>query len=172
MKNWLTTALWPINYSCKAQARSVRNHLASTYRKQEMDALYKYAAVHSTHERLNQDCRNKFSQAWFSHLFCLFCRCASRFLVQGGQSIGACWVEWHKYLLKYLKLPEWRMNVLGLKKGLASSGRLQAWGLYLWDVTVVWHWFSGPTCLTQYSQSLFGIYGEVGSFFSRWLESG
>lgn len=66
------------------------------------------------------------AQAWFSHLFYIFCLCAPHFFVHGGQSVEIYWVELHKCFLKYLKLPEWRRNVLGMRKDLASSGCLQA----------------------------------------------
>lgn len=113
------------------------------------------------------------AQAWFSHLFCIFCFCAPHFLMRGGQSVATYWVELQKCFLKYLKLPEWRVSLgwgriwpplatsrprVGAQgmSGLSSPVfRFQAWG------------FS--------TLSLFSIYRTSptsSSFSSRWLESG
>lgn len=114
------------------------------------------------------------AQAWFSHFFCIFCLRAPYFLVHGGQSVETYWVELHKCFLKYLKLPEWRMNVLEMRKDLASSGCLRAQGLHPGDVglsSLVFR-FQDWGCGTL---SLFSIYctsPTSSSFSSRWLESG
>lgn len=113
------------------------------------------------------------AQAWFSHLFCIFCFRAPHFLMRGGQSVATYWVELQKCFLKYLKLPEWRVSLgwgriwpplatsrprVGAQgmSGLSSPVfRFQAWG------------FS--------TLSLFSIYRTSptsSSFSSRWLESG
>lgn len=48
------------------------------------------------------------------------------FLIRGGQFIEAYGVEWQKCFLKYLKLLERGMSVLGVWKALAPSSYLQA----------------------------------------------